>query len=274
MLGQNGHKRPRIDYSVFRTDVARLQQNLDDLETDLKQHSMQVQQKLALILRALDDTPVQGSTPSCMGTDLAAAMDANLADPSSLGLKESHDAAQHAVRVAQNGPLEPDVRGAAGILLSSTEPQSLGTGTGAEGGAGAGSAGAGGSRDLAAAYFAAAESSGFGDRKGVVEGHNLPSGGPLNFNTSLPFSTSLPSGFAASLIAPSGGGRLNLAAGVEGGDEAVANSGSRWCDGWGALPTPDDRGSAASYALPRAELLPPRSASRHAVPGLRLIGSS
>jgi hypothetical protein len=41
-LGQVGHKRPRIDYSVFRTDVARLQQNLDDLETDLKQHSMQV----------------------------------------------------------------------------------------------------------------------------------------------------------------------------------------------------------------------------------------
>ena len=41
--GQSGtHKRMRIDYSIFRTDVARLQQNLDDLESDLKQHSMQV----------------------------------------------------------------------------------------------------------------------------------------------------------------------------------------------------------------------------------------
>ena len=28
-LGQVGHKRPRIDYSVFRTDVARLQPDLD-----------------------------------------------------------------------------------------------------------------------------------------------------------------------------------------------------------------------------------------------------
>ena len=41
--GQSGtHKRMRIDYSIFRTDVARLQQNLDDLENDLKQHSQQV----------------------------------------------------------------------------------------------------------------------------------------------------------------------------------------------------------------------------------------
>ena len=41
--GQSGtHKRMRIDYSIFRTDVVRLQQNLDDLESDLKQHSMQV----------------------------------------------------------------------------------------------------------------------------------------------------------------------------------------------------------------------------------------
>mmetsp|Transcript_38187 Transcript_38187/g.126466 ORF Transcript_38187/g.126466 Transcript_38187/m.126466 type:complete len:246 (-) Transcript_38187:113-850(-) len=50
-------KRPRVDYSTFKTDVARLQKNLEEFEHDLKQHTLQVQQKLAYILSALDDTP-------------------------------------------------------------------------------------------------------------------------------------------------------------------------------------------------------------------------
>mmetsp|Transcript_28769 Transcript_28769/g.92178 ORF Transcript_28769/g.92178 Transcript_28769/m.92178 type:complete len:225 (+) Transcript_28769:126-800(+) len=50
-------KRPRVDYSTFKTDVARLQKNLEEFEHDLKQHTLQVQQKLAYILSALDDAP-------------------------------------------------------------------------------------------------------------------------------------------------------------------------------------------------------------------------
>ena len=40
-------KKPRTDYSSFKTDVARLQKNLDAFEADLKEHTMQVQLKLA-----------------------------------------------------------------------------------------------------------------------------------------------------------------------------------------------------------------------------------
>jgi hypothetical protein len=40
-------KKARHDYSTFKTDVARLQKNLDAFEADLKEHSMQVQLKLA-----------------------------------------------------------------------------------------------------------------------------------------------------------------------------------------------------------------------------------
>mgnify|MGYP006163089753 FL=1 len=40
-------KKARHDYSVFKTDVARLQKNLDAFEADLKEHTMQVQLKLA-----------------------------------------------------------------------------------------------------------------------------------------------------------------------------------------------------------------------------------
>ena len=40
-------KKARHDYSAFKTDVARLQKNLDAFEADLKEHTMQVQLKLA-----------------------------------------------------------------------------------------------------------------------------------------------------------------------------------------------------------------------------------
>ena len=36
-ISQNGHKRPRIDYSVFHSDVARLQQNLVENQSLLDQ---------------------------------------------------------------------------------------------------------------------------------------------------------------------------------------------------------------------------------------------
>lgn len=48
-------KKARQDYSAFKTDVARLQKNLDSFEADLKEHTMQVQLKLAYILSALDE---------------------------------------------------------------------------------------------------------------------------------------------------------------------------------------------------------------------------
>ena len=60
-------KRQRADYSIFKTDVARLQKNLEEFEVDLKQHPMQVQQKLAFILSVLDE----GGTPG-MATALPA----------------------------------------------------------------------------------------------------------------------------------------------------------------------------------------------------------
>jgi len=52
-------KKQRIDYSAFKMDVARLQKNLEEFEYDLKQHTLQVQQKLTNILTALDETAVQ-----------------------------------------------------------------------------------------------------------------------------------------------------------------------------------------------------------------------
>ena len=53
-------KKARVDYSTFKTDVARLQKNLQDFEYDLKQHTLQVQQKLSYILSALDDDDEAG----------------------------------------------------------------------------------------------------------------------------------------------------------------------------------------------------------------------
>ena len=56
--GAHVAKKARQDYLAFKTDVARLQKNLDAFETDLKEHTMQVQLKLAYILSALDDSAV------------------------------------------------------------------------------------------------------------------------------------------------------------------------------------------------------------------------
>ena len=49
-------KKGRQEYAVFKSDVARLQKNLDDFEQDLKEHAMQVQMKLSYILNALDES--------------------------------------------------------------------------------------------------------------------------------------------------------------------------------------------------------------------------
>jgi len=57
-------KKARHDYSTFKTDVARLQKNLDAFEADLKEHSMQVQLKLAYILSALDDSAEPQQLPA------------------------------------------------------------------------------------------------------------------------------------------------------------------------------------------------------------------
>ena len=66
------YKRQRVDYSAFKTDVSRLQKNLEEFEFDLKQHTLQVQQKLAYILSALDETAVpdgqRASPPSLPGS--------------------------------------------------------------------------------------------------------------------------------------------------------------------------------------------------------------
>jgi hypothetical protein len=60
----NPAKRPRHDYTVFKADVARLQQNLDEFEQNLKEHSMQVQMKLSYILHALDEVVTQPTSQS------------------------------------------------------------------------------------------------------------------------------------------------------------------------------------------------------------------
>jgi hypothetical protein len=49
-------KKTRQDYAAFKTDVARLQKNLDEFEQDLKEHTMQVQLKLQYILSALEES--------------------------------------------------------------------------------------------------------------------------------------------------------------------------------------------------------------------------
>ena len=56
-------KKARTDYSAFKTDVERLQKNLDEFEHDLKEHTMQVQLKLEYILNALDDSAMDRPPP-------------------------------------------------------------------------------------------------------------------------------------------------------------------------------------------------------------------
>lgn len=56
VMGPPPAKKPRQDYAAFRTDVSRLQKNLEEFEHDLKEHTMQVQLKLAYILTALDES--------------------------------------------------------------------------------------------------------------------------------------------------------------------------------------------------------------------------
>ena len=56
-------KKAKQDYSAFKSDVERLQKNLDEFEQDLKEHTMQVQLKLSYILSALDDSAVDAAQP-------------------------------------------------------------------------------------------------------------------------------------------------------------------------------------------------------------------
>ena len=67
-VAQPPTKKPRAaDYSIFKTDVARLQKSLDEFEHDLKSHTIQVQQKLAYILMALDESDAAPSyTPTAL----------------------------------------------------------------------------------------------------------------------------------------------------------------------------------------------------------------
>jgi hypothetical protein len=69
-------KKQRIDYTAFKMDVARLQKNLEEFEYDLKEHTLQVQQKLTNILSALDDAAVP---PSAVGLGGAGISPAELA---------------------------------------------------------------------------------------------------------------------------------------------------------------------------------------------------
>jgi len=64
-------KKARHDSSTFKTDVARLQKNLDAFEADLKEHSMQVQLKLAYILSALDDSSEPQMPPPDAGAGMS-----------------------------------------------------------------------------------------------------------------------------------------------------------------------------------------------------------
>jgi len=68
---QHVAKKARHDYSTFKTDVARLQKNLDAFEADLKEHSMQVQLKLAYILSALDDSSEPQMPPPDAGAGMS-----------------------------------------------------------------------------------------------------------------------------------------------------------------------------------------------------------
>ena len=53
-------KKQRVDYSAFRTDVARLQKNLEDFEYDLKQHTLQVLQPV-LLMHPLAEAPTKAA---------------------------------------------------------------------------------------------------------------------------------------------------------------------------------------------------------------------
>ena len=276
--GQSGtHKRMRIDYSIFRTDVARLQQNLDDLESDLKQHSMQVQEKLALILRALDEAPM-GEEPSAGVAEAAHRLQNGLepsVSPSSAGGLSSaplQSGLQPSSTTASTGSLTPST--AAGSTMVTP---SLG------GGAGAGAGGAGGalgsSRDLAAAYLAAAGhqspeevacfgsgSSGgsaagsaaalskFGNQQQAIAAAAAATGLPAHFNAAVA-SSAITAGLAASHTATAGGNRTGLPGGLPGGGAGGAVGapgaalGGRWCDGWGA-PQLNHGGATASAPAP------------------------
>lgn len=65
---QPAPKKSRTDYSAFKMDVARLQKNLEEFELDLKEHTLQVQQKLAYILTALDDSASMASHNALTGS--------------------------------------------------------------------------------------------------------------------------------------------------------------------------------------------------------------
>ena len=316
--GQSGtHKRMRIDYSIFRTDVARLQQNLDDLESDLKQHSMQVraplrphlptllvprsalarrsrparalpcppptraplqvQEKLALILRALDEAPM-GEEPSAGVAEAAHRLQNGLepsVSPSSAGGLSSaplQSGLQPSSTTASTGSLTPSTAAGSNMVTPS-----LGGGAGA--GAGGGGGALGSSRDLAAAYLAAAGhqspeevacfgsgSSGgsaagsaaalsqFGNQQQAIAAAAAATGLPAHFNAAVA-SSAITAGLAASHTATAGGNLTGLPGGLPGGGAGGAVGapgaapGGRWCDGWGA-PQLNHGGATASATAP------------------------
>ena len=304
-----GHKRMRIDYSIFRTDVARLQQNLDDLESDLKQHSMQVpnpnppyrsphpppnlsspslsslcaslqvQEKLALILRALDEAPM-AEEPSAGVAEAAHRMQSGLDSgvvsagglssaclPQGQGLPMSNNSSTGSLNTAST---------AAGSAASAS-PSLSGDGAPASGGGGGA---LGSSRDLAAAYLAAtghhnseegmgsgsgssgggAAGSGlqpsatglnqFGSHQRAIAAAGAGAGLPSHFNASIA-SSALNASLAASYAAATGGlpGGLPGAGANAGAGAPGGAPGGRWCDGWGAPQLSNSGATASSLPL-------------------------
>ena len=244
---------------------------------------LQVQEKLALILRALDEAPM-AEEPSAGVAEAAHRLQNGLepsVSPSGAGGLSSaplQPGLQHSSNNASTGSLTAST--AAGSASSATPPLGSGVGAGASGGDGA----LGSSRDLAAAYLAAAGhhnpeevigfgsgSSGgsaagtglqpsaaalsqFGNHQRAIAAAAAAAGLPSQFNTSVA-SSALNASFAASYAAATSGNPSGLPGGLPGGGAGGGVSapggapGGRWCDGWGA-PQLNNGGATASASLP------------------------
>ena len=188
-------KKARVDYSAFKADVSRLQKNLEDFENDLKEHSMQVQQKLAFILNALDEAAVPPQAP-------AAASNGGLLPMAGAQDLQQHGATADALTAAaatampssSSPPVDAEAAGENGAASAAAT-----TTNGSDGAAGSTAAAQAGSssRNLAAAYLSAA-------------GHTNPAdvlGG------GLPGSCGLPNGLPNGLPAGAGLSAAGLGAG-------------------------------------------------------------
>ena len=182
---------------------------------------------------------------------------------------------QHSSNNASTGSLTAST--AEGSASSATPPLGGGVGAGASGGDGA----LGSSRDLAAAYLAAAGhhnpeevigfgsgSSGgsaagtglqqpsaaalsqFGNHQRAIAAAAAAAGLPSHFNTPVA-SSALNASLAASYAAATGGIPSGLPGGAAGGGVGAPGGapGGRWCDGWGT-PQLNNGGATASASLP------------------------